>query len=114
MAVHREQGGGGYTQQRPPPRVAVAHDSLSTRMQPMGAVDPASGCLPPRLTGLTTRFARLRFIDREGAARKLLALEPGNGGFRRGTVGHLDEAKAFGAAGVAISNDTDLVHHAIL
>src|SRR6266568_5838251 len=77
----------------------------------MQAVPPSS--LPAGAVRLPARFARLRFIDREGTARKLLALEPGNGAFRRGAVGHLDEAKAFGAASVAISNDPDLVHSAI-
>ena len=77
----------------------------------MQAVLPSS--LPAGAVRLPARFARLRFIDREGTARKLLALEPGNGGFRRGAVRHLDEAKAFGAAGVAIGNDPDLVHSAI-
>ena len=33
--------------------------------------------------------------------------------FAVGAVGHFDEAKAFGAAGVAVHNDLDLVHSAI-
>src|SRR5881296_825877 len=72
-----------------------------------------SSRLPARLTGLTARFTGLGFIDREGAPLELLTLEPGNSGFRRGAVGHLDESKAFGAAGVAVGNNTDLVHNAI-
>src|SRR5207247_2146645 len=69
--------------------------------------------LPARLTGLTARFTGLGFIDREGAPLELLTLEPGNSGFRRGAVGHLDESKAFGAAGVAVNNNTHLVHNSI-
>ena len=75
--------------------------------------DAAPRCLPAGPTGLTARFAGLRFVDREGTARKFGALEPLNGGFSRSTVRHLDEAKAFGAAGVAVGNHIDLVHHAI-
>ena len=78
----------------------------------MQTVPPRS--LPAGAVRLPARFAWLRFIDREGPARKLLALEPSNGGFRRGAVGHLDEAKAFGAAGVAIGNHMDRVHGTIL
>src|SRR2546425_9814434 len=69
--------------------------------------------LPARAARLTTRFTGLGFIDREGTTLELLALEPLDGGFRRGAVGHLDESKAFAAAGVAADNDTDLVHNAI-
>ena len=84
-------------QQRPPQEGAVSHIQD----------------LPAGSAGLTARFTRLRFIDCESTARKLRALESSNGVFRRGAVGHLDEAKAFGAAGVAINNDTDLVHNTI-
>jgi hypothetical protein len=84
-------------QQRPPRRGAVSH----TRDLPAGSA------------GLTARGTRLRFIDREGTAGQLRALESGNGGCRHGAVRHLDEGKAFGAAGIAINNDPDLVHHAI-
>ena len=73
---------------------------------------PPSG-LPTGAVGLTTRFTRLGLIDREGPAPNLLALELGNGGSGGGAIGHLDKAKAFGAAGLAIRNDPDLVHHAI-
>jgi hypothetical protein len=75
--------------------------------------DTALAGLPARPAWLTTRFTGLGFIDREGTTLELLALEPLDGGFRRGAVGHLDESKAFGAAGVAVDNDTDLVHNAI-
>src|SRR6266446_6713746 len=69
--------------------------------------------LPARLTGLTARFSRLGLIDREGPARDLLALELGNRRAGGGAIGHLDKAKAFGAAGVAIRDHPNLVHHAI-
>src|SRR5262249_21809163 len=59
------------------------------------------------------RLARPRFIDREGTARKLFALEPGNGGFCPGAFGDLGVGQALGAASVTISNDTGLVHNAI-
>ena len=70
--------------------------------------------LPARLTGLTPRFTGLGFIDRQGTAREFLTLELRNSSFRRIAIGHLNEPKAFGAAGVPVDNDTDLVHHAIL
>ena len=59
-------------------------------------------------------FARLRFVDREGTALQFFALEPNNGRLRRAVVGHFHEAKTFGAASVAINNDTDLVHGPLL
>jgi hypothetical protein len=40
-------------------------------------------------------------------------LEPGNGGGRPDAVGHLDTAKAFGAASVTISHDPTLVYHTL-
>jgi len=69
--------------------------------------------LPAGPTRFTTRFTGFGFIDREGTAFELLALEPGNGSLRRVAVGHFHESKAFGAASIAISNDTDLVHNSI-
>jgi hypothetical protein len=57
--------------------------------------------------------AGLGLVDREGTARQLRALEPGNGGGRPGAVGHRDKAKALGAASVTIRNDPALVDHAI-
>src|SRR6266704_2101987 len=69
--------------------------------------------LPASLTGLTARFTRLGLIDREGPARDLLALELGNRRAGGGAIGHLDKAKAFGAAGLAIRDHPDLVHHTI-
>src|SRR2546427_1103883 len=70
--------------------------------------------LPASLTGLTTWFTRLGLIDRKGTAREFRTLELRNSGFRRIAVGHLDEPKAFGAARIAVDNNTNLVHHAIL
>ena len=75
--------------------------------------ETAPRCLPAGPAGLTARFAGLRFVDREGTARKLFALEPLNGRFGRLGLGHLDEPKAFGTARVAVGNDIDLVHRAI-
>src|SRR6266568_2404186 len=71
------------------------------------------GGLPAGPAGLTARFTRLGLIDREGPAFHLLALELGHRRSGRGAIGHLDKAKAFGAAGVAIRDHSDLVHHAI-
>src|SRR2546425_2376717 len=69
--------------------------------------------LPASLTGLTARFTRLGLIDGEGPALKLLALELDNRRSGGGAIVHLDKAKAFGAAGVAIRDHPDLIHHAI-
>src|SRR4029453_2181123 len=69
--------------------------------------------LPARLTGLTARFTRLGLIDGEGPARHRLALELDNRRSGGGAIGHLYKAKTFGAAGVAIRDHPDLVHHAI-
>src|SRR2546430_17307003 len=71
------------------------------------------GGLPAGPGGLTARFTRLGLIDREGPALHLLALELGHRRSGRGAIMHLDKAKAFGAAGVAIRDHPDLVHHAI-
>jgi hypothetical protein len=59
------------------------------------------------------RFPGLGFVDCEGTAPALLALEPRNRGVGRLAVGHLDKPKTFGAAGIAVGNDAGLVHHAI-
>jgi hypothetical protein len=40
-------------------------------------------------------------------------LEPLNGGLGSSTVGHLDEAKPTGLAGVPVGNDIDRVHSTI-
>ena len=69
--------------------------------------------LPARLTGLTARFARLGLIHREGPPLNFRALECGHRRSGGGAIGHLDKAKAFGAAGLAVHNDPDLVYGAI-
>src|SRR5439155_9747737 len=71
------------------------------------------GGLPAGPAGLTARFTRLGLIDREGPALHLLALELGHRRSGGGAIGHLNKAKTFGAAGLAIRNDPDLVHHTI-
>jgi len=50
-------------------------------------------------------FAGTGFVDGQGAAFVLLAVERGNGGLGFGVVGHFNEAKTFAAAGVAIVDD---------
>src|SRR5215813_14577948 len=69
--------------------------------------------LPAGAAELPTRFTWLRLIHRQGPAFELCAVEPLDGGFGRRAVGHLDKAKAFGAARVPIGNDIDLVHSTI-
>src|SRR5712691_4099625 len=83
--------------------MAVFHDTTLQTFQPGG--------LPAGPAGLPTRFTRLGLIHREGTAVELFAVEPLNGSFGRRTVGHFDEAKAFGAPGVPVSNNIDLVYH---
>jgi len=73
----------------------------------------ASG-LPARLTRLTARFAGLRFVDRDGTAAKLFALEPLNSGSGCLAVRHLNEAKPTRAASIAVGNEINLVHNSIL
>jgi hypothetical protein len=91
----------------------VLETPTTTAMAPRRGAVSHTRDLPTRPAGLTAWFTRFRFIDRQGTASELFALEPGNGGFRRGVVGHFDEAKAFGSAGIAVHNDPDLVHSAI-
>lgn len=69
--------------------------------------------LPAGAAELTTRLTRLGFVDREGTSVELFALEPLDSSLSRRTVGHLDKAKAFGAASVPVRNDPDFVHHTI-
>src|SRR5262245_57701867 len=71
----------------------------------------AAHFLPARLTGASTRFPGLGFVNGEGTTRELLALDPGDRGFGGLAVGHLDEPKAFRAPGGAVGNDTDRLHH---
>src|SRR6266511_1955764 len=78
----------------------------------MRRVVPPEG-LPARLTGLPTWFPGPGFVDGERPPCELGALEPSDGGVGSRTVGHLDKAEAFGAAGLPIHNDAALVHHAI-
>src|SRR5438093_7468457 len=77
-------------------------------------VDTVLAGLPAGAARLPTRFTRLGFVDREGTAFELFAIEPLDGGFGRRAVGHLDKSKAFGAASVAVGNHIDLVHSTIL
>ena len=72
-----------------------------------------SCCLPARPAGLTARFTRLGLIHREGPPLNRVALELGNRRSGGGAIGHLDKAKAFGATGIAVRNNPDLVHRAI-
>jgi hypothetical protein len=65
-------------------------------------------------TRLTTRLTRLGFVDREGPACELRAIESLNSGFSRLALGHLDKPKAFRAARVTVGNHIDLVHGTIL
>ena len=60
-----------------------------------------------------TRFTRLGFIDREGPAVELFAVEPLDGGFGRLALGHFDKPEAFGALGITVGNHIDLVHSTI-
>jgi hypothetical protein len=76
--------------------------------------DTALAGLPAGPAGLPTWFTRLGFVDREGTAFELFAVEPLNGGFGGCTIGHLDKAKAFGAARVPVGNHIDCVHNSIL
>src|SRR5262249_53249869 len=69
---------------------------------------------PARLTRFTARFTGLRFVDREGTATKLFALEPLNGGSSRLTVRHLNEAKPTRATRIAVGYEINLVHNSIL
>src|SRR6266571_4238279 len=71
------------------------------------------GDLPAGPAGFPTWFTRLGLIDREGPAVELCAVEPLDGRFGRLALGHLHKAKAFGAPGVTVGNDIDLVHSAI-
>ena len=75
--------------------------------------DTALAGLPAGPAGLTARFTRLGFIHRERTAFEFFAVEPLNGGFGGCTIGHLDKPKAFGAPGVSVGNDIDLVHNSI-
>ncbi len=64
-------------------------------------------------TRLMARFTGLGFIDREGPAYELSAIESLNSGFGRLALGHFDEPKAFGAPRVTVRHDIDLVHRTI-
>ena len=70
--------------------------------------------LPAGAAELPTRFTRLRLIHREGTAFELFAVEPLDGRFGCLALGHFDKPEAFGAPGVTVGNDIDLVHSTIL
>ena len=67
------------------------------------------GGLPARRARLPAWFPRPRFVDGEGTARALCAIESVNGAFCRVAVRHLDEAKAAGAAGLAVGHNPNRV-----
>jgi len=96
-----------------PRKVAVSCYPLSEPM-PLVCAHIPSGYLPAGAARLPTWFAGLGFVDREGTAFELFAVEPLNGGFGGCTIGHLDKPKAFGAARVTVGNHIDLVHNSIL
>jgi hypothetical protein len=58
--------------------------------------------LPARLARLTAWFPRPCFVDGEGTASDVHAVEGVNGAFRRAAVRHLDDAKAARATGLAV------------
>src|SRR4051794_29467173 len=60
-----------------------------------------------------TLFARLGFVDGQGAAIDLLAIEGGDDGLRLFIGRHLDEAEALAAAAVAIGDDFRALHGAV-
>ena len=74
----------------------------------------ALASLPAGAAELTTRFTRFGLIDREGTAFEFFAVEPLDSGFGRLALRHLDKPEAFGAPGVTVGNDIDLVHSTIL
>ncbi len=86
-----------------------------------GSSGPAGEREPRRLQGHCHRagaasaawFSRPRFVDREGAAGQGHAVEGVNGAFCRPAVRHFDEAKAAGAAGLAVGHDSDSLDRAI-
>jgi len=83
-----------HKQQRPLWRVAVS-------CYPLSSVCRSCACIhhPRRFTSgaarLTTRFTRLGFVDREGTAFELFAVEPLNSGLAAWSR-HLDKPKTFG------------------
>ena len=62
-----------------------------------------------RLAWLPARFARPRFIDREGAAGQGRAVEGINGRLRCAGIRHLDEAKALRTTGLTVGHHPDCV-----
>jgi hypothetical protein len=62
---------------------------------------------------LAARFTRLRFIDREGTATKLLALKPRNGALSGPLIRHFDETKPAGVPGVAVGHNPNRVYSTI-
>ena len=74
----------------------------------------AAGCLPASAARLTAWLTRLCFVDRQGAAIEVFAIEPLNRRLRRTAVCHFDEAKTPRTAGLAVSNETHIVHRTIL
>src|SRR5262249_32041337 len=78
-----------------------------------GAAATAVSGLPARLARLTVWFPRPRFVDGEGTASDLRAVEGVNGTLRRGAVRHLDKAKTSRAAGLAVGHNSDALDRAI-
>ena len=116
---HLWESGSGRSETEPPLSASLAGTNNSGHLLEVAVctevnADYTMGSLPARLTRLTARFTGLCFVDRDGTATKLFALEPLNGGFSRLAVRHLNKAKPTWATGIAVGNDLNSVHNAIL
>jgi hypothetical protein len=89
ICTEGDRGSGGHKQQRPSLRMTVC-----TTHDPNVYSSVCTGGLPASLIGLTARFTRSGFIDRQGTSRKRLALDTVNGGFGGVAVRHFHEAEA--------------------
>src|SRR4029450_4704709 len=97
--TRRRHSEGVHKQQRPPRRMAVNHGRLADFSTYLRA-EPVLAGLPAGAAELTTRFTRLGFVDREGTAIELLAVESLDSRFGCLALGHFDKPEAFGAPGV--------------
>jgi hypothetical protein len=93
---------------------AAATTAAATAIAAATATAAATESTTPAPTAAAAVFARAGFVDSEGAAAVLLAVEGGDGRLSLVIRGHLDEPEALGPPGVAIVDDLRGNHGPVL
>jgi cell wall-associated NlpC family hydrolase len=91
----------------------AAAAASATTTAAVAAAAAAAAATTAATKSATARFARLGFIDGEGSAFIILAIESGDRGLRLGVAPHFHEAEALAAAGIPVIDDFRALHGAM-